>query len=272
MRRVVRSHGVEIGVRSNDRDVIDRAMSCMPTGWEESAAPGADTWFSVACTGVGAGSRVSYQLYREHQLLDSGFRLQRILTRLESAVRLTVGRLSPGRLFVHAGAVTWRNAAIILPGLSGTGKTTLVAALVRAGATYCSDEYAVFGDDGLLYPYTRPLSVRQGEHRRLHQNVETDLGGRLASGPVRAGLVASIRYRPLATWAPRTLSSGAGALTLFSSTLAARERPAFAFSVIARAMAGVVSLEGERGEAEAAADRILEHADTMSSFHRESSP
>ena len=40
--------------------------------------------------------------------------------------------------------VTWgRGRAIVIPGRTFSGKSTLVAELVRAGATYYSDEYAV---------------------------------------------------------------------------------------------------------------------------------
>src|SRR5262245_38089017 len=42
--------------------------------------------------------------------------------------------------YVHAGVVKWRGAAILLPGRSFAGKSTLVKTLCEAGATYVSDE------------------------------------------------------------------------------------------------------------------------------------
>jgi hypothetical protein len=42
---------------------------------------------------------------------------------------------------------------MVLPGKSFAGKTTLVAALVRAGAEYWSDEYAVLDANGDVHPY-----------------------------------------------------------------------------------------------------------------------
>ena len=64
-------------------------------------------------------------------------------------------------MFVHAGVVAVDGRALLLPGGSFTGKTTLVAALLRAGAQYGSDEYAVLDEAGLVLPaYPRPLSIR----------------------------------------------------------------------------------------------------------------
>jgi hypothetical protein len=63
---------------------------------------------------------------------------------------------------VHAGAVARHGRAILLPGRSGAGKTTLVAALLRAGFQYLSDEAAVLRPDGRIWPYAKPLSISRG--------------------------------------------------------------------------------------------------------------
>lgn len=260
------SHGVTIGVRTNDPALLERVPACFPTGWQEGSPRAVDLWYGLVSRPVEGGRRLLFQLHEGPSQVDEGFRLTRLLDRMESAIRLQVGLRSPARLFVHAGVVAWNDRAIVLPGRSGAGKTTLVAAMVRAGAVYCSDEYAVLDDGGHVHPYTRPLAFRLGEHRRVQRSAESDLGGRSATGPLPVGLVVHTRYRPLAQWEPRTTSSGAGALALFANTLAARERPAFAFSVLSRALSGVVSLQGDRGEADAAAHAILEYAARTSPF------
>src|SRR5215467_11147446 len=63
-------------------------------------------------------------------------------------------------LFVHAGVVGWRGLAIVIPGRSHTGKSTLVAELVLRGAVYYSDEFAVLDDTGKVHPYRRTLVLR----------------------------------------------------------------------------------------------------------------
>ncbi|MDE3129222.1 MAG: hypothetical protein KGL38_14525, partial [Gemmatimonadota bacterium] len=173
------------------------------------------------------------------------------------------GRRSPERLFVHAGAVEWNGRCVVLPGRSGTGKTTLVSALVRLGATYCSDEYAVLDAQGFVHPYARAMSFRQGTHRRVRRTAAVDSGGRDATQPVPLGLVVHTRYRAEADWTPRAMTAGESALACFANVLVARERPAFAFTVLARAVAGAVSLQADRGEADAAAVAILACVDHL---------
>ena len=61
---------------------------------------------------------------------------------------------------VHAGVVTWHERAVLLPGRTRSGKTTLVTELVKRGATYFSDELALLDRSGLVHPYPRSLCVR----------------------------------------------------------------------------------------------------------------
>src|SRR5262245_29166046 len=64
-----------------------------------------------------------------------------------------VAQRSRAMLFVHAGVVGWRGLAIVIPGRSHSGKSTLVAELVRRGAVYYSDEFAVLDETGRVHPY-----------------------------------------------------------------------------------------------------------------------
>jgi hypothetical protein len=111
-----------------------------------------------------------------------------VLETLEAHLDLIVAAEARRRLFVHAGVVGWRGRAILIPGPSGSGKTSLVAALIRAGATYYSDEYAVFDPRGRVHPYPRPLSIRgePGEPRRPVP--ASDLGARTGVVPLPVGL------------------------------------------------------------------------------------
>jgi hypothetical protein len=70
--------------------------------------------------------------------------------------------LAQGYLLIHAGAVvTPGGDAVLILGESGTGKTTLVAALVQDGYGYLSDEAAAIDlDSGLVHPWPRPLGFR----------------------------------------------------------------------------------------------------------------
>lgn len=143
------------------------------------------------------------------------------------------------------------------------GKTNLVAELIKAGACYYSDEYAVLDDCGYMHPYARPLSFRQGFGNRIRLCSVSDLGGRHGSAPLQIGLVVHTRYHTKSEWAPRHISPGEAMLALIGNSLAVRERPAFALSILSRVVSGAKLLEGDRGEAKYAASAILEYADQI---------
>jgi hypothetical protein len=256
------SHGVAIGVRSNDRELLDRVAECMPPGYAASSSGAADVWYSLTAVQVDEGRRTRFELREDAEKIEEGFRLRRVLDSMDSAVRNQVGRRAPDRLFVHAGVVAWKGRGIVLPGRSGAGKTTLVAALLEAGATYLSDEYAVLDGNGMVHPYPRPLSFRQGRERRVRRTAE-QLAGATASGPLPVGLIVHTTYRTGAVWQPRVLTAGEAALVLFSNTLGARERAGFAFSVAERTLAGVTTIETERADASAAAKAIIGCVDNL---------
>ncbi len=263
--RTFETYGVRIGVRANDPSLLDRVPQCLPPGWTPASSPAADVWYSIRRREVDGGLRTHYELLENDEKLAEGFRLSRLLDAMDSAVRLQVGVKSPDRLFVHAGAVVWNGRAIVIPGRSGAGKTSLVVALVKAGALYGSDEYAVLDDRGWLHPYARPISRRQGAHRRETLRAEADLGGRAATVPVPVGLMVHTHYRPDAEWSAHVVSPGESALALFANVLAARQRPAFAYSVLSNAVLNSVSLRSDRGDAGAAAAAILRYADGIHS-------
>jgi hypothetical protein len=69
-------------------------------------------------------------------------------------------------LFVHAGVVAFDGRGMILVGESGAGKTSTVAALVRRGATYLSDEVALLDPEaGVVIPFTLPMAVKPWTRR-----------------------------------------------------------------------------------------------------------
>jgi hypothetical protein len=64
-------------------------------------------------------------------------------------------------LFVHAGVVALEGRGMILVGESGSGKTSTVAAFLRRGATYLSDEVALLDPTaGAVIPFVIPMAVK----------------------------------------------------------------------------------------------------------------
>ena len=96
---------------------------------------------------------------------------------------------------VHGGVVGRDGRAILLPAPSGAGKSALVAELVRQGALYFSDEYALIDSAGLVHPYPRTLLLRDGsgDGRPV---LATELGGTVAREPMPAGSSWDCAMRP----------------------------------------------------------------------------
>jgi hypothetical protein len=164
-----------------------------------------------------------------------------------------VARLARPEVFVHAGVVAVAGRAILLPGRSGAGKTTLVRALVAAGATYYSDEYAVLDREGRVHPYARRPSVRV----RAGQKKRAPVPRRRGRAGVPVGLVVETRWRPDARWAPEPLSAGERVLALLANTVPARDRPAEVLAVLARATGRARGFRSDRGPAGRVARALL---------------
>ncbi|HEX6388156.1 MAG TPA: hypothetical protein VFZ89_01875, partial [Solirubrobacteraceae bacterium] len=247
----IESFGVKMYIGANRPEVIPRLPSVLPPG--AVLAPVRDAVHRMAIIGNDHGT---YQVNIDGAPFADMVPLDLALEVLEEAVHARVSLNAPDLIFVHAGAVAHKGRAILLPGPSFAGKTTLVAALVRAGATYYSDEFAPLDAEGRVHPYAKPLSLRGADLFQTDHAVET-LGGVAGEEPLPVGLVVKSIYRAGATWAPRRIGPGAGALALLANTIPAYERPEQSMQAIARAIDGAVVLEGDRGEADEIAASLL---------------
>jgi serine kinase of HPr protein (carbohydrate metabolism regulator) len=246
-------------VRVNRADGLELVRAHLPPGWRVAASPVVEKLFSVVIGGASASGRTRRfnLLYEDHVRMARTTDLGVVCETLESRMRAYVAERARRRVFVHAGAVGWRGRAIIIPGRSFSGKSSLVAELVRAGATYYSDEFAVLDESGRVHPYAKPLSLRaEGEVRQEHFGVE-ELGGTAGVGPLPVGLVLVTEYEPGARWQPRRLTQGQGALALLSHVVAARRRPARSLAALERVVATAPVLKGRRGDASEITGRIL---------------
>jgi hypothetical protein len=212
-----------------------RAISGAPAGGGFALVPaGDDGLLELVCDGQSVAGRMDASV---------------ALGVLDAKLRMHIALNAPDHIFVHAGVVGIDGRAIVLPGASFAGKTTLVRALVQAGAGYWSDEYAAIDADGLVHAYAKPLSVRGGSNGTEDQPVER-LGGRAGDRPLPVGLIVLTRYRRGAIWAPRVCSPGEGALGLLEHTVPATSRPDQALAAVRSAASRASVLAGDRGEAD----------------------
>ncbi len=245
------SYGRRIGIRVNDPEVLEHLPGFLPPGWKPAVSPIVDHLYSLLVGAAGARSTIRRfnLLYAGPARLARTMKLDGVFEALESNLHLTIAGAARGRLFVHAGVVGWRGRAIVLPGRTFSGKTTLVAALVRAGATYYSDEYAVFDARGRVHPYPIALSLREEAGERSQKCPAEALGGLLGAEPLPVGLVVLSRYQPGGRWRPRLLSPGQAMLELLANTVAARRRPKGALATLQQVVSHAPILKGTRGEA-----------------------
>jgi len=255
-----RTYGLRVGVRVTDQRAMQQVLDLLPPGWKPAASPFVDFLYSLINGGTSPNSGIQrlnlayFGAERIARLRDLDF----VLRSFESHLQITVADNARRRVFVHAGVVGWKRNAIVIPGMSMSGKTTLVSKLVEAGATYYSDEYAVLDEHGFVHPFPRPLGVRQeGQYESQRVQVES-LGGKRGVKPLPVRLVISTSYKPGATWRPRPLTTGRGVLELLANTVSARSQTRLAFATLPKAIQSAEILKGVRGEADEVIDSILE--------------
>jgi hypothetical protein len=233
--------------------LLVRALSLLPPGAASSDAGGAKATVAVQ-------ERDSYlEVTTQGRVVavteDDGL----ALGALDAQMRASVALLAPDHIFVHAGVVAVDDRAIVLPGSSFAGKTTLVQALVEAGATYYSDEFAVFDAAGLVHPYAKPLSIRHADlSRPPSETPAAALGGVTGKASVAVGLIAITVYAPGATLIPEPLPSVAALLAMLEHTIPARTRPQQVLAALKAAVRTATSWESDRGEAAQAARAIID--------------
>ncbi|HKB65442.1 MAG TPA: hypothetical protein VKC61_06260 [Pyrinomonadaceae bacterium] len=259
----LRSYGVRIGIRSNDPTALVSARRHLPSDWEAVSSPLVDRIYSILIGGKGPrtnGRRLN-QLYGDDVRLARSSDLAELYERLESDLRLFVAELARHRVFVHAGVVGWKGQAIVIPGRSYSGKSTLVAELVRAGATYYSDEYAVLDSRGRVHPFSKPLELREEGEFTQTKITAAELGGHSGSKPLPVGLVLMTQFKSGAVWRPRKLTPGRGVLEMLFNTVSARRSPERALATLQRVAEQADVLKGVRGNATEVVEALLKRAE-----------
>jgi hypothetical protein len=266
----LKSYGVRIGIRSNDPAALDRVCEHLPSEWESLSSSVVDRVYSILIGGKGprANVRRLNLLYGDHVQLARSFDLDSVFQTFESDLRLFVAELAKHRVFVHAGVVGWKGQAIVIPGRSYSGKSTLVAELVRAGATYYSDEYAVLDSRGRVHPFSKPLELREEGEFRQTKITAAELGGHSGTKPLPVRLVLMTQFKSGARWRPRKLTAGRGVLELLFNTVSARRSPERALATLQRVTAQADVLKGVRGNAAEVVDAVLKRVEESQNRER----
>jgi hypothetical protein len=248
---IFEAYGVKVGIRTNDPSIVDRLRVIIPPGAAPVSSANVNILYSVVSAGpsLARGIKKFNLLYVNDFLLGRDPALEILLELLESEMHPAIAEASRNRLFIHAGVVEWRGKALIMPGRSMSGKSNLVRAFLEAGGRLYSDEYAVVDGRGRIYPFARPISLRDADGHRIARLTAEDLGSSCGTKPIPIGMVLATTYRRGGSWRPRSCTPGQAALELLSNTLAARREPAKSLHTLTRIVASCPAYKGARGEA-----------------------
>lgn len=251
-----RLHGTRVVIAdASGAGIAAAVQAAMPPTLESGGDDGAELRYAVGRRIGGAGG-ITYHVVADGQARARRRDPARLVDWLRGEIDAAVAERSRGALFVHAGVVGWRGHAVVVPGRTMSGKSRLVIELVRRGATYYSDEFAVFDDAGRVLPYARQPVLRDA-------GVAADLGARDAVAPLPLGLVVATHYRAGAAWRPRELRGVRAVVPIIDNTVLARHEARRLLRLSALLAPRAVTLQGARAEAAEVAPRLLAHLDAL---------
>ena len=257
----IQTFGLAIGIRANDQALLDLIDPYLPPGSKTISATVVKKLYSIfgGVSPALAHIRRLHLLYGNAERLARAADLENLFEAFRSNLNLYVAENARDRLFVHAGAVGWKGRAIVIPGRSFSGKTTVVQEFLRAGATYYSDEFAVIDRRGFVHPFATPLGIRDVNSHKQRMHRAEEFGGSTGAKPLQVGCVIATQFRPGARWRRKAISKGLGAWALLANTVAARRSPTRTLSTLSRAVADAQIWRGSRGEAKEVVKAVLEH-------------
>lgn len=199
----------------------------------------------------------SSDLFINDELIFSGTK-EDVFSVLESTIRREISTRAQ-EVFVHAGVVGWKGQAIMFPGFSYKGKTSLVMELVRLGAEYYSDEFAIINQEGLVVPFPKFLSVRGIIDDRKQVDISVaEIGGVIGNSPIPIGMVLITEYKPNAVWKPKELSKAKGLLEIISHATPFTHNPEKTLRALEKSLEHAKIMKSFRGEASVTAKKILQ--------------
>ncbi len=245
------AYGTRISVRSNSIGAMENLEkmlpNILPTGWNEIEDSAADFIFSLIVKKRKSRKNI---FYKNGELILDNFSPEDILQSVDSQIRMTVGENSKEFVFIHAGVVGWQGKAIVIPGRSFSGKTTLVAEFVKRGAIYYSDDFTVLDKNGYVHPFPRKLSLRGiiDDYQQLDFAVE-ELGGKRGSEPIPVGFLLLTKYKKKAKPKLKQVSCGEGIMAGLENSLSVRQNPAYVLEVLSKTLGNARIYKSARDEA-----------------------
>jgi len=256
-----KSYGVGIKIESNSSEVLDLAVKAAQRALLERTA-------EISCADamqhfqILGGPDGVYSIFQNGKEMVTDKLNLRFWKYFDSLVRILVAEFTKEVVIVHAGVVGWHGKAIVVPGDSFFGKTTLIAEFIRAGAEYYSDEYAVFDESGKVHPFERPLAMRSDGPEVVETTTDiNEIGGRVGRNPIPVGVLLFTRYIPESKVNYQFLSRGEAVVRIIGQTIPIRRNSEFAIKVLKNAVSSAIIVKSSRSEAREFARGFLEFVD-----------
>ena len=254
---VLRSYGVRVEIKASSAELLRKAEQTARKALLERLEIIESREFDQSFAVYEDSSGTLY-LQQNGERITSDTVEPRFFRFFDSILRITIGEHAKDWVFVHAGVVGWKGRAIVIPASSFRGKSTLVTELVRNGAEYYSDEYAILDSDGLVHSFPRDVTLRFFEGGFHEKMVAPEmLGGREGTRPIPIGMVLLTEFADGAAWDPQTLSHGQGIIEMIPHTIPRRSNTEFSLKVLNTAVSDAIILKSPRGEAADFAAEIL---------------
>lgn len=232
----------EVAVRPHLIDELRRRWP--PLGLERRSTPGgpvqariglSDRWVVVP-DAEGAGNNpplVAWDLLERSLAVFAAHRLSRLVA-------------------VHAAVIGWHGRALVVPAVSGGGKSTLSLAAHQVGASVMSDEYALIDPEtGFVTGWHRPVRIL------------TDDGGvdrhdiAFASDPLPVGCIAFVAHEGGSANAWSEVSRGVEVGRLIAHTTCAAARPTDSLEAALFAVRSAYAVEGTWADAAVSVEPLL---------------
>lgn len=249
--------GVPWEVQADDMSAFHLLIDRLPPGAVPTSSKAlARTYRFRTLPPTMSESEASFMLLADGRPLIRSSEPSDIVQAFEDDLKWLVAERSPRKVFLRAGVVGWRDRAIIIPGGTRSGKSTLVRSLIGCGATYYSDEYAVL-EGNLVQPYPSRVHNWIAPGNSLGCWLD-EVNSSQPIKPVPVGIILFAPYQSGAVFKPKLISRGKSLLGMFKYAVASQRNPEQVLRALELVSRRCNALEGVRGDAQTVASYLLD--------------
>lgn len=267
------SFGVNVRVESLDTVIVeqlrDKLPDILPAGFEiESESVESEHLFVVKSNAgrrrqgeLSAAVDRTFKIIKNGETQSEDLGISELFRTLESKIRLTIAEHAPEFVFLHAGVVEYQGRAILIPGRSFSGKTSLVVELIKNGCRYLSDEYAIIDRESLVRCFPKTLSVRGIIDDYTQKEISVaEVGAEACEEPVKPGWILISKYRKgKKTFKIEKATAGEGLLACLDNSISIRRQPRLVLERLGRLADECAALKADRGDAAEFSVKFLDY-------------